>query len=113
MSSFGLRLCGLRAIKVKGFFLPVERKPYPGQNLLDNHNRWIENDPAFFSTSMRARRPGHSESNFASGRRNEGDIGDGFGWGFSVPPHRLRWLAWSCSGAYGAALRFAFLVLAF
>src|ERR1017187_2055426 len=47
MSSFGLRLCGLRAVKVKGFFLPVERKPYPGQNLLDNHNRWNENDPAF------------------------------------------------------------------
>jgi hypothetical protein len=34
----------------QGIFLPVERKPYPGQNLLDNHNRWNENDPAFFST---------------------------------------------------------------
>jgi hypothetical protein len=70
-------------------------------NLLDNDNWRKENDPAFFSASIRTRHPKHSGSNCASGRRNEGEIGDSFGWGFSVVSHPFTGGRWVCVSSLG------------
>ena len=114
MSSFGLRLCGLRAIKVKDFFCPSKESLIRVRIFLTTitgGTRMI----LHFSAHLCARGVRSTRNRIVlragamkaiSGMALAGDLA-------CLRTGYVRRLAWSCTGAYGAALRFAFLVLAF